>query len=251
LPSPVYLLGHMAMSYLFSWLVAKGRRQKLVLWAALTAGIVPDYDILFSPLGLVHHTYTHSLVLWAPVMFALVYWRRDSLPYVVGILQHTAVGDFLVGRVPFFLPLSDVSVGLNLGMPSAADAILEFGSLILMILVMWRSGDLKRLLRGGRENLLMAVPLLSLVGLTWLAAGTPELGGLVAYGFSRLTLSVVSLGCIVLGGLMLVSMLGGLPGLFHGPPRSIGRVTERKSRACPRTVAVRFEALKADQVCTN
>jgi hypothetical protein len=227
----VYLLGHMALGYLFAWVVAKGRKQKLVLWAAFTAGIVPDYDILFSPLGLVHHTYTHSLVLWAPVMVALVYWRRGSLPYVVAILQHMVVGDFLVGKVPFFLPLSNVSLGLNLGMPSAADAVLEFGFLVLMMIVMWRSGDLKGLLGGGRGSLLMVVPLLSIVGLTWLAAGTPELGALVAYGFSRLALSTVSIGQIILASLMAILVLVGLLVQFARRPASVTTKTSESSES--------------------
>jgi hypothetical protein len=74
-------------------------------------------------------------------MVVLVYWKRGSLPYVVAVLQHLVVGDFLVGRVPLFLPLSNVRVGLNLGLPSVADAILESGSVVVAILVMWRSGD--------------------------------------------------------------------------------------------------------------
>ncbi len=73
-------------------------------------------------------------------------------------------------------------------MPSAVDALLEPFFLFLMLLVMWRSGDLRRTLSGERVNFLMVVPLVSLVSLTWLAAGKPELGGLVTYGFSRLAL---------------------------------------------------------------
>jgi len=220
----------MAMGYLFAWLVAKRRGQRLVIWAALTAGILPDYDMLFSALGLAHHTYTHSLVLWAPVMVALVYWRRGSLPYVVAVLQHILVGDLLVGRVPLFLPLSRVSVGLNLGMPSAADAILESGSLLLAILVMWRSGDLKRLLHEGRDTLLLGIPLVSMVALALLWRGTPELEGQVAYGFARLAESLVSLGSIVLEGLILVLVLGALLAILRRPSRSIHRETSESPK---------------------
>jgi hypothetical protein len=203
----------MALGYLFAWLVARGRGQRLVVWAALTAGILPDYDILFSSLGLWHHTYTHSFVLWAPVMVALVYWRRGFLPYVAAVLQHIVVGDFLVGRVPILFPLSKVSIGLNLGMPSWADAILESGSLLLALLVMWRSGDLKRLLKGGRESLLMAVPLLSMVAMALLWRGTPELEGKVA--------SWVPVDIMMIGGLILVLVLGTLLVLLRRTSRSM------------------------------
>lgn len=222
----MYLLGHMALGYVFASAVAKWRHQKLTLWLALVAGILPDFDIFFSGLGLVHHTYTHSLLLLLPLAAAFVWWRRDSLPYVVGVLQHVLVGDFLASGVPLLLPLSTVRVGLELGMPSAADSLIESGSLFLMLFMMWRSGDLRRLFDGERANLLMVVPLLSMYSLTWLAAGEPELGGLVSYGFSRLALDAISLGQIALAILMALSVLASVISRYRtgrGPPTSAQR----------------------------
>jgi hypothetical protein len=215
----VYLLGHMAMGYLFAWVVAKERKQRLVIWAALTAAIFPDYDILFRPLGLMHHTYTHSLVLWAPVMIALVYWKRGSLPYVVAVLQHIVLGDTLVGRVPLFLPLSKVQIGLNLGMPSMADILLEVRFSVLALLVLWRSGDLRRVFGGGSETVLMAVLLLSvaLMGLLWRGTARLEGGG---FGLSRLRLWGLPLIDVVYIGLtatVVVAMLFVLLALLRRP----------------------------------
>jgi membrane-bound metal-dependent hydrolase YbcI (DUF457 family) len=195
----MYLLGHIAIGYLAAWSVARWRREKLLLWLAFTAGIVPDYDILLKSLGLIHHTYTHSLLLWAPVILALVWWKRETLPYVAAVLSHLLIGDFIVGSVPLFLPLSNVSFGLRLEMPSAADAVLEASFFFLMLLFMLLYGDLRRALSGERRNLLMVVPLVSMTSLTWIAAGMPELGELAAYGFSRLALEAISIGQILLG----------------------------------------------------
>ena len=182
-----------------------GRRSFRCGWPSLLE-IVPDFDILFQGLGLVHHTYTHSLLLWAPVAIALVLWNRKTLPYVAGIMSHLLVGDFLVTSIPFLLPLSNVSVGLRLGMPSAADAVLESSALLLMFLLMWRNGDLRRMLSGEKVNFLMLVPLVSMASLTWLAAKTPELQQLVTYGFSRLEIETISVGQILLGILFIASL---------------------------------------------
>jgi hypothetical protein len=195
----MYLLGHIAIGYLVAWTFAKWRRQKLSLWLAFTVGIVPDYDILFQNLGLVHHAYTHSLLLWAPIAIVLVLLKRNSIPYVAGILSHLLIGDFLVSSIPLLLPLSNVTVGLRLGMPSAADAVLEPAFFFLMFLVILLSGDLRRAFNGERRNLLMIIPLASISSLTWLAANAPELGGLLNYGFSRLALETISIGQILLG----------------------------------------------------
>ena len=202
----MYLLGHIAIGYLVAWAFARWRKQKLSLWLALTVGIVPDFDILFQGLGLEHHTYTHSLLLWAPIAIALVLWNRKSVPYVAGILSHLLIGAVLVSSIPFLLPLSSISIGLRLGMPSFADAILESGAFMLMFLLMWRNGDLRRMFGGEKKNLLMLVPLVSMTLLTWLAARTPELEQLVSYGFSRLEIETISVGQILLMILFIISI---------------------------------------------
>ena len=202
----MYLLGHIAIGYLVAWAFARWRKQKLSLWLAFTVGIVPDFDILFQGLGLEHHTYTHSLLLWAPVAIALLLWNRKSVPYVAGILSHLLIGDVLVSSIPFLLPLSSVSVGLRFGMPSFVDAILESGAFLLMFLLMWRNGDLRRMFSGGKKNLLLLVPLISMTSLTWLAARTPELEQLVSYGFSRLEIEIVSVSQILLMILFIIAI---------------------------------------------
>jgi hypothetical protein len=50
----------------------------------------------------------------------VVWWRRDSLPYVAGVLQHVLVGDFLANNIPLLFPLASVTIGLELGIPSAS-----------------------------------------------------------------------------------------------------------------------------------
>ena len=202
----MYLLGHIAIGYLVAYAFARWRKQKLSLWLAFTVGIVPDFDILFQGLGLEHHTYTHSLLLWAPVAIALLLWNRKSVPYVAGILSHLLIGDVLVSSIPFLLPLSSVSVGLRFGMPSFVDAILESGAFLLMFLLMWRNGDLRRMFSGGKKNLLLLVPLVSMTSLTWLAARTPELEQLVSYGFSRLEIEIVSVSQILLMILFIIAI---------------------------------------------
>ena len=209
----MYLLGHIALGYLSAWVVAKTLRQRLILWVALTAGMVPDFDLLFGGFGLEHATYTHSLVVWAPVALLLVTWRRGSLPYVAALLQHIVVGDLLMGSLPLLLPLSGVSLGLGLEMSSMPDALIEFSSLLVMAIVLLRSGDLGRLMAGGREGVLVAVPLVSMIDLTWFAenGSAPSVIqgtlNLVDYGFSNEALIIITIGHILMAGLMTAAVL--------------------------------------------
>jgi len=228
----VFPLGHLAMGYLFAWAVAKGMKRRVVVWAALTAGILPDYDILFSWAGLAHHTYTHSLVVMGPILLVVVLWKRGALPYAVAVLQHILIGDTLVGRVPLLLPLSRHQFGLNLGMPSVPDISLELGFAFLALLVMWLSGDLRRVFAGGKETVLMAVPIVSvaLMALLWRVTAMLEEGG---SGFSRLRLfgiPVVQAIYVGVGVLVAMAAFFVLLGLFRHPHEDSA---ERRSQSPP------------------
>ena len=87
-------------------------------YLALLAGVLPDFDIYFQPLGLIHHTYTHSLLVIIPTVVVLTYFLgRFGLAFSIGIMSHL-VGDYLVGTIPLLYPVyPDWTVGLNLGIP--------------------------------------------------------------------------------------------------------------------------------------
>jgi hypothetical protein len=208
----MYLLGHVTLGYLLSSVVARWRGQRLVLWAAFTMGLLPDYDLLLRGLGLVHGTYTHSLVILTPTAILLAYFRRESLPYMAALLQHV-IGDVLVSEYRVLTPLSESWLGLGLvGMGSMADAAIEVSALLAMLLVMWMGGDLSRLLDGARVNLPVIVPFLSMTVLTWVGGnegGAPLVEGVqrvVGFGLSSASLALIALGHVVLGALMASSV---------------------------------------------
>ncbi|MCX6655687.1 MAG: hypothetical protein NTY03_11305, partial [Candidatus Bathyarchaeota archaeon] len=155
-------------------------------------------------------------IVWAPVALLLVIWRRDSIPYVAALLQHIVVGDIIIGSLPLLFPLSGVRLGLELAMSSLPDALIEFSSLLVMVIVMLRSGDLGRLMAGGRQGLLVVVPLASMVSLTWFAwfidkGSSPsviqETVRVVDYGFSNEALLVITIGHFLLTVVMISAVV--------------------------------------------
>jgi hypothetical protein len=181
----------------------------LILWAIFTASILPDFDVLFSRFGLVHGSYTHTLLLLVPASIVLVVWRMESLPYVVALLSHVVV-DMLIGPLRILYPLSDITYSLYLKMSSNVDAFIEIGALILMFAIMWRSADFVRLLDGRRENLLMVIPLIFMVGsMIWAAHRIGVWRGwtLVSYGASAPALQAITIGHVLVAGFMFLSML--------------------------------------------
>ncbi|OLD08876.1 MAG: hypothetical protein AUI95_02115 [Crenarchaeota archaeon 13_1_40CM_3_52_4] len=204
----MFLLGHSCWSYLFSKLTGRKLNVNLPAYLALLSGILPDFDIYFQPY-LIHHTYTHSLIVIVPVVLVLTYFfGRPGFAFSVGILSHL-LGDFIVGTIPLLYPLSPSSdVGLNLGIPSLADTVLEIGAFALVLVYAYRNGDYKLVLKTSRDSLLLAIPLFALVTLTLLFAGDRSIP-LAEFAFSRRAFTVITLGHILLSGILALGVLQG------------------------------------------
>ncbi len=174
---------------------------------ALLAGILPDFDIYFNPLVL-HHTYTHSLVILLPICAVLIL-RFKGLGFAVsaGILSHL-VADAIVGTIPPLYPLSNFQLGLLLGIPSPADTALEIGALGLVLVLSYANGDYKLVTRPNREAVYFAILMVSIVTLTLLFAGDNNVP-LAAIAFSRKALTLITVGHAVLIGILGLSVFQG------------------------------------------
>lgn len=205
----MFLLGHSCWSYLFSKATGRTLNTNMPAYLALLSGILPDFDIYFQPY-IVHHTYTHSLIVIVPVVIVLTYFfGRMGFAFSVGILSHL-LGDFLVGSIPLLYPvLPNSDVGLNLGIPSLADTVLEIGAFALVMVYAYWNGDYKLVLKPSRDSLLLAIPLFALVTLTLLFAGDRSIP-LAEFAFSRRALTVITLGHILLSGILALGVLQGL-----------------------------------------
>ena len=204
----MFLLGHSCWSYLFSKATGRELNVNLPAYLALLSGILPDFDIYFQPY-LVHHTYTHSLIVVVPVVLVLTYFfGRLGFAFSIGILSHL-LGDFLVGTIPLLYPLLPNSdVGLNLGIPGVADTILEIGAFALILVYAYFNGDYRLVLKPSRESLLLGIPLFAFVTLTLLFAGDRSIP-LAAFAFSRRALTVITLGHILLSGILALGAVQG------------------------------------------
>jgi hypothetical protein len=229
----MFLLGHTCWSYLFSKATGQKLNVKLPAYLALLSGILPDFDIYFQPY-LVHHTYTHSLIVIIPVVIVLTYFfGRLGFAFSIGILSHL-LGDFIVGTIPLlypFFPGSDV--GLNLGIPSLMDTSLEIGAFGLVLVYAYWNGDYRLVLKPSRDSLLLVIPLFALVTLTLLFAGDRSIS-LAEFAFSRRALTVITLGHILLSGFLGLGVLQGFR-WYLGNRRAMERTGGNVSSDQPRT----------------
>ncbi|MBI2184450.1 MAG: metal-dependent hydrolase [Thaumarchaeota archaeon] len=205
----MFLLGHVAYSYIVSKSSAKPLGAKIPISLAIMLGILPDLDILLQGLGVPHHTLTHSFIFWLPV--AIIFAAKlgsKSIPLILGIYSHLAA-DAIVGTVPALLPISSIEVGLSLPIPSLYDAALEVGGLTAALLYMYTNGDLSILLRGSRQNLTVSVPVIAIVALSTLFANHNEIS-IVTYAFSRWAMTAITIGHIILLALLSTGVCTGV-----------------------------------------
>jgi len=197
----------MMFGYLFVRLFDRALKTRTPTWLALTVGLVPDVDLYFASLGLQHHTYTHSILLWLPLI-PLLYYKRQYIPSYVGIIQHM-LDDMLVGTVPILLPLSTLSIGLDLGAPSIWDTLFECSALLVVAVVAYANGDLHEMYKKNASLLKNTVPLALMVSLTLIASNEFKVQ-LVQYALSSEKLTLISVGHVVVGGALGISVFQGL-----------------------------------------
>jgi hypothetical protein len=205
----VFLLGHSCWSYFFSKLTGRHVKANPPAYLALLAGVLPDFDIYFKPPLILHHTYTHSLVILLPVCVILAFrFKRLGLAFSAGILSHLAA-DGIVGTIPPLYPLSDFQLGLFLGLPSPADTALEVGALGLVLMFAFVNGDYKLVTESQRAAVYLAIPTISIVTLTLLFAGDNNVP-LAAFAFSRKALTLITIGHAALIGILTLGIFQGV-----------------------------------------
>ncbi len=214
----MFLLGHSCWSYLVSKYTGRRLKVNLPLYLALLSGVLPDFDIYFHP-WIQHHTITHSLLFLGPITVLITYrYKKLGAAFSIGILSHLFT-DSLVGSIPIVYPLSTFNVGLNLGIPSPSDTLLETGALAVVIAYAFQNGDYMLFTRRSRESLRIAIPLIAIVTLTLLFAGDNNIP-LTVLAFSRKALTAITVGHVVLVGALSAGTLQGIRGYFAGRERT-------------------------------
>jgi len=201
----------MVWAYIWAWLSARALKVDVLIPAILLLGALPDIDLFLSGFGVVHHSFTHSLLFWF-ILFTPLYWllRWRAVPYLVAVMQHFVFGDFLVGSVMLFWPFSQVFFGVNLRIGLFEDVFLEGSGLLLSAILIILNGDFKRMISIRRENLFMVVPLLALLASMLFFAVDQPLVPLVLYISSRKLLTIMVTCHLILLGFLAASSIQGV-----------------------------------------
>ena len=206
----------MTWAYLFAvlaWAFIPGvkRTGKLFVPLILLLGVLPDADLLFGRLGIVHHTVTHSFFFWA-ILFTpfFVIFRLKSIPYFVAVVQHFAFGDLLIDKVMLLWPFKSSLIGLNWGMSSLLDVVFESAGLILMLGIMIYLGDLKHLFSFDTANGYMIFPFLALLPSLLLVSSPWSIDTSASNALSENLIIVLVIGHAILLAIIGVSTIQGI-----------------------------------------
>jgi hypothetical protein len=163
----------MALAYLLGKASAKLLKVSLNIPLILVLSVIPDIDILFDFLlkSEIHRGPTHSIVV-AIVVFIpfFVLYRQKAMPYFAALASHSLIGDFLIGgQVQLLWPLSPNKFGLHeLGFPyiniyNPINIALEFTLFAVALIVMLKTRDLFRFFRNNKLNLILIIPIFTVL----------------------------------------------------------------------------------------
>jgi len=160
-----FAVGHMALAYLLGKPTAKALKQNLNIPLILVLAIIPDIDIFFGKDG-IHRGPTHSIITALLVFIpAFVLYRKKATPYFLALLSHSAIGDFLIGgQLMLLWPFTTQKYGLqpfgiNIGILSPINVALEWTLFTVATIIMYKTKDLNTFIQNKKSNLLLAIPI--------------------------------------------------------------------------------------------
>jgi membrane-bound metal-dependent hydrolase YbcI (DUF457 family) len=163
----------MALAYLVAKASGKLLKVNFNIPLILVLSIIPDVDIILefllrSPL---HRGPTHSIIIAILVFIPfLVLYRKKAIPYFAALASHSLIGDFFIGgQLQLLWPLSTNEFGLyELGFPyiniyNPIDIALEFALFVIALIVMLKTRDLFHFFRNSKLNLVLAIPIFTVL----------------------------------------------------------------------------------------
>ena len=158
----------MALAYLLSKASAKLLKVNMNVPLILVLSVLPDIDIIFNFLLNIeiHRGPTHS-VISAILVFIPVFilYRQKAVPYFVALVSHSLIADFLIGgQLQLLWPLSTREFGFTfISIDGPVNIALEFTLFVIATFVMWKTRDLFQFFRNRKLNLILSVPIFTVL----------------------------------------------------------------------------------------
>jgi membrane-bound metal-dependent hydrolase YbcI (DUF457 family) len=164
-----FAVGHFASGYIFCRLTAQATKTKLNIPLVIALSVIPDIDILIPFLE--HRGPTHSIIVAIIVFIPILFiWRKNAFPYLIALIQHSLVGDFIAGgKTQLLWPLTSQLYGLEINIKDSVNISLEWVFFLASAIIMLKTKDVQTLLQPHNSNLILLLPTFTVLLPTFLA----------------------------------------------------------------------------------
>jgi len=188
-----FAVGHLALGYLTGKASSKLLNVNVNISLLFVASVLPDIDLLIPALE--HRGLTHSLIFlsFLSLPMFLLFGKRAT-PYFVALIQHSILGDFLVGgSVQLLWPATLEWYGVGIRIASLTGILIEWTFFLTSITVMLKTKDAWTLFKQHSSNLLLSIPIFTVLLPTLLSFPLSVPLGLIIPHLTYLTLFALSI----------------------------------------------------------
>jgi hypothetical protein len=169
-----FAVGHMALAYLLGKASGKLLKVNFNIPLVLVLSIIPDIDIIFEFLfnSEIHRGPTHSIIIATLVFIPFfVLYRQKATPYFAALASHSLIGDLLIGgQLQLLWPLSSNEFGFYyISIYNPINIALEFTLFAIATFLMIKTRDLFRFFHNRKLNLILTIPIFTVLLPTFLA----------------------------------------------------------------------------------
>ncbi|MGD8506198.1 MAG: metal-dependent hydrolase [Candidatus Bathyarchaeota archaeon] len=155
----------MALGYILGKATSRSLNVNLNIPLILVASVISDIDLLIP--GLEHRGLTHSLVfIFLAFLPAFLVYRKKVAPYFVAVVQHSIPGDYISGEgIQLLWPLDArwLAMGIGIELVSFANFFFEWSLFLMFIAIMFWTKDVKILFQHHLSNMLLLIPILTVL----------------------------------------------------------------------------------------
>jgi len=158
-----FAVGHLALGYITGKATSKLLNVNLNIPLLFVVSVLPDIDLLIP--GLEHRGLTHSLIFLSLLFLpAFLLYGKRATPYFIALIQHSILGDFLVGgSVQLLWPTTFQWYGIGIGIKSLTSILVEWIFFLASLTFMLKTKDAPVLFQKHPSNLLLAIPIFTIL----------------------------------------------------------------------------------------
>jgi len=160
----MFAVGHLALGYLTGKATSKLLNVNANVPLLFVASIIPDIDLLICRRA--HRGPTHSLIVIFLLFLPLfMVYRKRATPYFIAVTQHVILGDYLTGGggLQLLWPATSEWYGIGFEGASLTNVLVEWAAFLVSFTIMYKAGDTWTLLQRDPSNLLLLIPVLTVL----------------------------------------------------------------------------------------